>query len=155
MHSKDRWDRASVPSVSLQSTESNMPVTSSKAPILGFAVFVLFGAFAAHSEQAPTSTSGLSPGTSRAENPAAIKEGHSLFNQTCAHCHGPDASTGQPERNLRHLRARYGSDMYEMFETTVKNGRPDKGMPVWGEVLDTKTIASIYSYLETVQEDTE
>ena len=132
-----------------------MPVTLSKAPIWGFAVFVLFGAFAADSEEAAKSISGLSAGSPPAENPAAIKEGHSLFNQTCAHCHGPDASTGQPERNLRHLRVRYGSDMHDVFETTVKNGRPDKGMPVWGEVLDTKTIDNIYSYLETVQEDTE
>lgn len=132
-----------------------MPVTLSKAPIWGFAFFVLFGAFAADSEEAAKSISGSSAGSARAENPAAIKEGHSLFNQTCAHCHGPDASTGQPERNLRHLRVRYGSDMRNVFETTVKNGRPDKGMPVWGEVLDTKTIDSIYSYLETVQEDAE
>jgi len=125
-----------------------MPITLSKAPIWGFAVLVLFGASAADSEEAAKSIPG-------AENPAAIKEGRSLFNQTCAHCHGPDASTGQPERNLRHLRVRYGSDMHAVFETTIKNGRPDKGMPVWGEVLDTKTIDSIYGYLETVQEDAE
>ena len=132
-----------------------MPVTLSKAPIWGFVFFVLSGAFAADSEEAAKSNSGSSVGSLRAENPAAIKEGRSLFNQTCAHCHGPDASTGQPERNLRHLRVRYGPDMRNVFETTVKNGRPDKGMPVWGEVLDTKTIDSIYSYLETVQEDAE
>lgn len=32
-------------------------------------------------------------------------------------------------------------------------GRPDKGMPVWGGVLDAKTIDSIYGYLETIQEN--
>ena len=132
-----------------------MPVALSKAPIWGIAVLIVFGAFAADSEEAAKSISGSPAGSARAENPAAIKQGHSLFNQTCAHCHGPDASTGQPERNLRHLRVRYGSDMHDVFETTVKNGRPDKGMPVWGEVLDSKTIDSIYSYLETVQEDAE
>ena len=132
-----------------------MPITLSKAPIWGFAVLVLFGASAADSEEAAKSISGSPAGGPHAENPAAIKQGHSLFNQTCAHCHGPDASTGQPERNLRHLRVRYGSGMHDVFETTVKNGRPDKGMPVWGEVLDSKTIESIYSYLETVQEDAE
>ena len=132
-----------------------MPVALSKAPIWGIAVLIVFGAFAADSEEAVKSVSGSPAGSARAENPAAIKQGHSLFNQTCAHCHGPDASTGQPERNLRHLRVRYGSDMHDVFETTVKNGRPDQGMPVWGEVLDSKTIDSIYSYLETVQEDAE
>src|ERR1700719_429111 len=75
-----------------------------------------------------------------ADNAAAVKEGRSLFNQTCAHCHGPDASTGQSERNLRRLSARYGDDMPIVFRSTVINGRPDKGMPVWGEILDEKTI---------------
>src|SRR5215471_129485 len=140
---------------SLQISESNMPVALFKAPIWGIAALIMFGAFAADSEEAAKSISGSPAGGPHAENPAAIKQGHSLFNQTCAHCHGPDASTVQPERNLRHLRVRYGSDMHDVFETTVKNGRPDKGMPVWGEVLDSKTIDSIYSYLETVQEDAE
>jgi polar amino acid transport system substrate-binding protein len=87
-----------------------------------------------------------------ADNAAAVKEGRSLFNQTCAHCHGPDASTGQSERNLRRLSARYGDDMPNVFRSTVMNGRPDKGMPVWGEVLDEKTIDRIYDYLVTIQE---
>jgi polar amino acid transport system substrate-binding protein len=87
------------------------------------------------------------------DNAAAVKDGRSLFNQTCAHCHGPDASTGQSERNLRRLRARYGDDMPNVFRSTVINGRPDKGMPVWGEVLDEKTIDRIYGYLLTVQEE--
>ncbi|WP_245286718.1 c-type cytochrome [Bradyrhizobium sp. ARR65] len=122
---------------------------------LVFTLVFLVGVYTANSEEAPTSSKGSSSGVARAENQAIIKEGHSLFNQTCAHCHGPDASTGLPERNLRHLRARYGDDMHSVFETTVMNGRPDKGMPVWGGVLDAKTIDSIYSYLETVQEDGE
>ena len=81
-----------------------------------------------------------------------VAQGHSLFNQTCAHCHGPDAVTGQSERNLRRLRARYGDDMQSVFMSTVTNGRPDKGMPVWGEVLDKQTIERIYSYLESIQD---
>ena len=85
-------------------------------------------------------------------NAAAIKEGRSLFNQTCAHCHGPDAATGQSERNLRRLRDRYGDDMPNVFRSTVIHGRLDKGMPVWGEVLDEKTIDRIYDYLATIQE---
>jgi mono/diheme cytochrome c family protein len=104
-------------------------------------------------ENRTTTTTGLSPGSAMATNPARVREGRSLFNQTCAHCHGPDAVTGLSERNLRHLKARYGDDMHDVFTSTVMNGRPDKGMPVWGEVLDTKTIDTIYSYLETIQED--
>jgi hypothetical protein len=45
--------------------------------------------------------------------------------------------------------------MHDVFRSTVMNGRLDKGMPVWGEVLDSKTIDTIYSFLETVQEDAE
>lgn len=104
-------------------------------------------------EKGGTTTTGLSPGTAQAADKAQVQEGHSLFNQTCAHCHGPDAVTGLSERNLRHLRARYGTDMHDVFTSTVMNGRPDKGMPVWGQVLDAKTIDKIYSYLETIQED--
>jgi mono/diheme cytochrome c family protein len=106
-------------------------------------------------ENRMTTTTGLSPNTAQAGDKARVGEGRSLFNQTCAHCHGPDAATGQPERNLRHLRARYGADMRDVFTSTVMNGRPDKGMPVWGEVLDSKTIDTIYSFLETIQEDAE
>jgi polar amino acid transport system substrate-binding protein len=103
----------------------------------------LAGAVAATGKPAQAST---------VESAAAVKEGRSLFNQTCAHCHGPDASTGQSERNLRRLRERYGDDMPNVFRSTVINGRLEKGMPVWGEVLDEKTIDRIYDYLVTVQE---
>jgi len=101
----------------------------------------------------PVAATGTPAQALTADNAAAVKEGRSLFNQTCAHCHGPDASTGQSERNLRRLRARYGDDMPNVFRPTVINGRPDKGMPVWGEVLDEKTIDRIYGYLLTVQEE--
>jgi polar amino acid transport system substrate-binding protein len=87
------------------------------------------------------------------KDPAAAQQGHSIFNQTCAHCHGSNAVTGQQERNLRHLRLRYGDDMWKVFHATVTQGRPDKGMPVWGEILNEHTIEQIYAYLESVQSD--
>jgi mono/diheme cytochrome c family protein len=103
----------------------------------------------------PAAGHGSEAGGSTASNPALIKEGQSLFNQTCAHCHGPNAITGQSERNLRRLRARYGNDMAEVYRSTVLHGRPDKGMPVWGEILDAKTIELIYGYLKSVQSEPE
>jgi mono/diheme cytochrome c family protein len=42
--------------------------------------------------------------------------------------------------------------MPNVFRSTVIHGRLDKGMPVWGEVLDEKTIDRIYDYLATIQE---
>jgi polar amino acid transport system substrate-binding protein len=127
------------------------------AAALACVIAILAGDGSANSEElagaGAESATGKSAQVSTADSAAAVKEGRSLFNQTCAHCHGPDASTGQSERNLRRLRARYGDDMPDVFRSTVMNGRPDKGMPVWGEVLDEKTIDRIYAYLLTVQEE--
>ena len=104
-------------------------------------------------EPAKTALAADRPAQGDSENKdALIARGRSLFNQTCAHCHGPDAVTGQSERNLRRLRARYGDDTQNVFHATVVNGRVDKGMPVWGGILDEKTITQIYGYLETIQE---
>jgi mono/diheme cytochrome c family protein len=105
------------------------------------------------SDGKPVATPEREAGGSTESDPALIKEGQSLFNQTCAHCHGPNAITGQSERNLRRLRARYGNDMAQVYRSTVLHGRPDKGMPVWGEILDAKTIDLIYAYLKSVQSE--
>jgi polar amino acid transport system substrate-binding protein len=102
-----------------------------------------------------TTATGKEAGLSAENDPALIKQGQSLFNQICAHCHGPNAITGQSERNLRHLRIRYGNDMAEIYRSTVLHGRPDKGMPVWGDVLDRKTIDLIYAYLKSIQSEPE
>jgi len=84
-------------------------------------------------------------------DPAAIEEGHSFFNQDCAHCHGPSAVTGRSERDLRRLRMRYGDDMPTVFRTTMMQGRPNQGMPAWDGILEERVISRIYLYLETVQ----
>jgi len=49
----------------------------------------------------------------------------------------------------------YGNDMADVYRSTVLHGRPDKGMPVWGEILDGKTIDRIYAYLKSVQSEPE
>jgi mono/diheme cytochrome c family protein len=103
----------------------------------------------------PATTQAKQADLSTENDKASIKVGQSLFNQICAHCHGPNAITGQSERNLRHLRIRYGNDMAEVYRSTVLHGRPDKGMPVWGEILDGKTIDEIYTYLKSIQSEPE
>ncbi len=95
-------------------------------------------------------------GASRPVNPYSgsaevAKEGASLFNQYCSHCHGQWAEQGERPRDLRRLRIRYGDDAIAMFYTTVNNGRMDKGMPVWKGVLPEDTLWKIYTFLETVQ----
>ena len=40
-----------------------------------------------------------------------------------------------------------------MFYGAVAAGRPTRGMPTWGDVLDADTIWKIWAFLETVQLD--
>jgi mono/diheme cytochrome c family protein len=84
-------------------------------------------------------------------NAEVAKEGASLFNQYCSHCHGPWAEQGERPRDLRRLRIRYGDDAISTFYSTVNNGRLDKGMPVWKGILPDQVLWKIYTFLETVQ----
>jgi mono/diheme cytochrome c family protein len=84
-------------------------------------------------------------------NAEIAKEGGSLFNQYCSHCHGPWADQAERPRDLRRLRIRYGDDAIKMFYTTVNNGRMEMGMPVWKGVLSEDVLWKIYTYLETRQ----
>jgi polar amino acid transport system substrate-binding protein len=115
--------------------------------LVGFAAVTSFSVASFGAQSEPNN------GVKGVANPAALGEGRSLFNQTCAHCHGSDASTALSERDLRRLKLRYGTEMHEVFDLTVKNGRSDKGMPAWGEVLDAQSIDKIYHYLTAVQDE--
>lgn len=88
-----------------------------------------------------------------AGNAEVAKEGASLFNQYCSHCHGQWAEQGERPRDLRRLHIRYGDDAISMFYTTVSNGRLDKGMPVWKGVLPDETLWKIFTFLDTVQSE--
>jgi mono/diheme cytochrome c family protein len=81
----------------------------------------------------------------------AAKEGASLLNQYCAHCHGQWADQGERVRDLRRLHIRYGDDAISVFYSTVSTGRLDKGMPVWKGVLSDEILWKIFTFLETVQ----
>jgi ABC-type amino acid transport substrate-binding protein len=85
-------------------------------------------------------------------NPADVAAGRKLFNDNCAHCHGPDAVQGEQRRNLRLLRQRYGDDMATMFMTTVTHGRVSKGMPNWSGIISNEEFQKILAFLRSVQE---
>jgi polar amino acid transport system substrate-binding protein len=83
---------------------------------------------------------------------AEVLRGRELFNSTCAHCHGPDAASPEKRIDLRRLSKRYGDKKDEVFSTTVLNGRPDKGMPIWKGVISDTEIASIKAFVDSVQQ---
>ena len=115
--------------------------------VVAISTVTLFGPHnvAASAEQ---STRPVNPYSGDAE---VAKQGGSLFNQYCSHCHGPWAEQGERPRDLRRLRIRYADDAISVFYTTVNNGRMDKGMPVWKGVLSDQVLWKIYTFLETVQ----
>jgi polar amino acid transport system substrate-binding protein len=80
-----------------------------------------------------------------------VDEGRSLFNQHCAHCHGPNAYQGERPRDLRRLRLRYGAQAPRIFYETTSTGRPEKGMPVWKAILGDEVLWRIFTFLDTVQ----
>ena len=79
-------------------------------------------------------------------------EGRTLFNVHCSHCHGPNAFQGERRRDLRRLRRRYREDMTAVFLKTALNGRPEKGMPPWQDVISEEELWKIFTFLETVQQ---
>jgi len=107
---------------------------------------MMLGPAAAGADEAPSRPT--NPYAGKAE---VIPEGNSLFNQYCAHCHGPNAVQGERPRDLRRLNRRYGDEAIAVFYTTINNGRMDKGMPVWKGVLDEDTMWKIYTFLSSVQ----
>ena len=82
-------------------------------------------------------------------DPEAIALGKRLFFTWCVQCHGPKA-------NGESRFGKYAGDLtrfwrgYPEFVIIVKNGRPQKQMPPWKEVLDEDNIAKVGAYLETL-----
>jgi mono/diheme cytochrome c family protein len=81
----------------------------------------------------------------------SIEIGRNLFNTNCSHCHGPDAASPDARIDLRRLSRRYHEDKDQVFDETVRKGRPDKGMPTWAGVLAESDIQQIKAYIDSVQ----
>ena len=78
-------------------------------------------------------------------NPESIALGKKLFVTWCAQCHGTDATGGKYGANLTIF-----PHGYKAFLATVKNGRVQKQMPPWKDVLDDEALNKIGAYLETL-----
>ena len=85
-------------------------------------------------------------------NPEAIDTGKQLYYTWCVQCHGHKA-------NGESRFGKYAGDLthfwrgYKEFVLIVKNGRTDKMMPPWKEVLDEDNINKVGAFLETLAED--
>jgi len=84
-------------------------------------------------------------------NAEAISAGRSEFNNHCSHCHAPNAMSPEQSRDLRRQRIRYGDKAMEVTHATITNGRPDRGMPAWKEIIGPDHILKVMAFLETVQ----
>ncbi|MGH7675538.1 MAG: c-type cytochrome [Gemmatimonadales bacterium] len=75
-------------------------------------------------------------------------QGWKWFHVYCYRCHGTDAFGGQLAADLRRSVSPQGSVTREVFMTTVREGRPQKGMMGWSQLLDDKQIAQLYAYVK-------
>ncbi len=93
----------------------------------------------------PTPPPGTIPPLPAVAAPAdEVFEGWKLFHIHCFRCHGFDAE-GAGAPNLREtVKTRLTRSG---FIVTVLGGRPERGMPVWGEVLQPQDAERIYQYI--------
>jgi mono/diheme cytochrome c family protein len=83
---------------------------------------------------------------------SAEYEGWKTFHVYCYRCHGVDAMGSDIAPNLRHSVGPQGSIDHAAFVTTVKNGRPEKGMPTWGPLLSDEKIEQLWAYIKARSE---
>ena len=109
------------------------------------------------------SCTGLGPSTAMAQDaqpampssnplsgdPEAIEAGRRLYNTWCSQCHGGKADGvsrfGKYAADLRKF-----SQGYTEFAIVVVEGRTERRMPPWDEVLDGEQVSQIGAYLETL-----
>ncbi len=108
----------------------------------------------ARSNAAATPKAAVPEATVVAAAPAlseAAQAGRVQFNDRCSHCHGSDGYSPVRERDVRYLKLRYSDKWQETATVTIKNGRPDAGMPTWKDILKESDLQQIISFLATVQ----
>jgi len=77
--------------------------------------------------------------------------GRVQFNDRCSHCHGSDGYSPVRERDVRYLKTRYSDKWQDTAVVTIKNGRPDAGMPTWKDILKESDVQQIVSFLVSIQ----
>jgi cytochrome c oxidase cbb3-type subunit 3 len=75
---------------------------------------------------------------------AAAKRGRTQFAQTCAFCHGPDATGGRGPDLIRSVLVAH-DQKGELIGEVIRSGRPDQGMPAIPAT--DEQVADIAAYL--------
>jgi mono/diheme cytochrome c family protein len=89
------------------------------------------------------------------ENPSALKvtgleyEGWRQYGVQCARCHGQDV-VGNPVAShlLQSLAAGGPIDTEEKFTAVVRDGRVNRGMPGFKEIMTADQIKAVYAYVK-------
>jgi mono/diheme cytochrome c family protein len=76
-------------------------------------------------------------------------EGWRQYSVNCARCHGQDVLPNPVAANLLVSLAPGGpTDTPEKFVQVVQNGRPDRGMPAFKDILTPAQTQAIYAYVK-------
>ena len=109
----------------------------------------------AKAASAPGSAAPAVAGVTAAAPAAALSPdgaaGRVMFNDKCSHCHGTDGFSPVRERDVRFLKSRYNDKWVDSATITIKNGRPDAGMPVWKDILKEPELQQVLSFLTSIQ----
>ncbi|HEX4770981.1 MAG TPA: c-type cytochrome [Bryobacteraceae bacterium] len=89
---------------------------------------------------------GHKPATAVSESdPAAVERGQAQFKSSCGFCHGEDA-TGSRAPDLVRSSIVAHDEQGSLLAPTIRNGRPDQGMPAFPALSD-KQVADIIAFL--------
>jgi cytochrome c oxidase cbb3-type subunit 3 len=79
------------------------------------------------------------------EDAAAVARGRALFKSSCGFCHGEDATGSRAPDLVRSVTVSH-DDGGNLLGPTIRNGRPDKGMPSFATMKDDE-IGAIVAFL--------
>ena len=79
-------------------------------------------------------------------------QGWKWFHVYCFRCHGIDALGSDLAPNLRNSVSSEGLVTHDVFLKTVREGRHEKGMQSWKELLDDSQIEQVYLYVKARSE---
>lgn len=105
------------------------------------AIFLLTAAFANGQGHQATPM----PRQQATEDTAAVERGQALFKSSCGFCHGEDAR-GSRGPDLVRSATLLHDDGGNLLGPTIRNGRPDKGMPSFATMKDDQ-ITAIVAFL--------